>query len=435
MTAIFAAVLMTLVALVVAIRAGGLARLGGAQPEILERAMTDVPVFTARGIAAIIPALFATFAMTVALEYGQQLRLVPAAAGGAVWGLIVLFLDLSIMNAEVGGGSAWSWVRNVIFLALRAAAAVLAALLISSMIVLFWYRTDVATQLQRDDQAAALNYDRTYIDPHYDPQIRQDQAQAATDQATLTADAMAVTSDREAVNRARLLVQCEAGGVSDLAGCPAGSGQVGQGQVYAVRVAEYQNAVTALGQAEATQRADKAQLPPQISQDKANARDLQQKRNHAEAQELTFQSSHNGLLDRQRALSELERAHPGISVAVTVLELLVIVMDCSAIIVKVTSRTPAYDRVAQGERYRAIRHAEQAEALTDTEVNAHAQMSQTWWQAYIDVEAAKTRAWRDAASEIEEARIRAWRDASLAGLGGAGPQQGTAGWHSFNRQG
>ena len=264
MTAIFAAVLMTLVALVVAIRAGGLARLGGARPEILERAMTDVPVFTARGIAAIIPALFATFAMTVALEYGQQLRLVPAAAGGAIWGLIVLFLDLSIMNAEVGGGSAWSWVRNVIFLALRAAAAVLAALLISSMIVLFWYRTDVATQLQRDDQAAALNYDRTYIDPHYDPQIRQDQARAATDQATLTADAKAVTSDREAVNRARLLVQCEAGGVSDLAGCPAGSGQVGQGQVYAVRVAEYQNAVTALGQAEATQRGDKAQLFPRL---------------------------------------------------------------------------------------------------------------------------------------------------------------------------
>jgi hypothetical protein len=76
-----------------------------------------------------------------------------------------------------------------------------------------------------------------------------------------------------------------------------------------------------------------------------------------------------------------------------------------------------------------------AEALTDTEVNAHTKMSQTWWQAYIDVEAAKTRAWRDAASEIEEARIRAWRDASLAGLGEAGPQQGTAGWHSFNRQG
>ena len=134
-------------------------------------------------------------------------------------------------------------------------------------------------------------------------------------------------------------------------------------------------------------------------------------------------------------MSELERAHPGISEAVTVLELLIIVMDCSAIIVKITSRTPAYDRVAQGERYRAIRHAEQAEALTDTEVNAHTQMSQTWWQAYIDVEAAKTRAWRDAASEIEEARIRAWRDASLAGLGGAGPQQGTAGWQSFNRQG
>ena len=432
MIAIFAAVLITLATLVVAIRVGGLARLGGARPELLERAMVDVPAFNARGIATIIPALFGTLAMTVALEYGQQLKLMPAVAGGAAWGMIVLFFDLSIMNAEVRGGGAWSWVRSVVFLALRAAAALLAALVISSMIALFWYRTDVAIQLQRDDQAAALNYDHKYIDPHYNPQISQDQAQAAADQATLTADAKAVASDSEAVDRARLLMQCEAGGVSHLAGCPTGSGMVGQGQVYAVRVAEYQNAIAALNQAETTQRADKARLLPQISQDRANATDLQNKRDHTEALELTFHGSHDGLLARQRALSELEHADPGIGVAVTVMELLIIVVDCSAVIAKITSHTPTYDRVAQGERYRSIRRAEQAEALTDTEIQAQTRINEEWWQAHIDIEVAKTRAWRDAASEVEEARIRAWRDAALAGLGGAGQrQEEAAGWPSF----
>jgi hypothetical protein len=433
MFAIFA-VLMTLVVVIAAIRVGGLARLGGARLELLERAMTDTPAFTARGIAALIPALFGTLAMTVALEYGQQLKLVPAVVGGAGWGLIVLLLDLSIMNAEVGGGSGWSWARNAVFLVLRAAAAVLAALVISSMIALFWYRTDVATQLQRDDQAAALNYDHKYIDPRYNPQIQQDQTQAAADRATLTADAKAVTSDREAVNRARLLMQCEAGGVSDLAGCPPGSGHAGRGQVYAVRVAEYQNAVTAFGQAETTQRADRAQLLPQISQDHANAGDLQQKRDHAEVQELAFQSSHDGLLGRQRALSELERADPGIGVAVTVMELLIIIMDCSAIIVKITSRTPAYDRVVQGERYRAIRLAEQAEGMTDAEIQTQKQIGEAWSQAYIDIERAKASAWRDAAREVEEARFRAWRDETLAAMGDAAQQPGTAVWPGLDWQ-
>jgi hypothetical protein len=442
MITILAAVLVILATVAMAIRRGGLTRLGGARLELLERATVDTPVFTARGIAAIIPALFGTLAMTVALEYGQQLKLVPAAVGGVVWGLIVLSFDLSIMNAEMGGDSGRSWVRSVIFLALRAVAALLAALLISSMIALFWYRTDVATQLQRDDRAAALSYDRKYIDPQYDPQIGQDQAQVAADQATLTTDATNVASDRKAARQAWLQMQCEAGGVSDLAGCSAGTGRAGRGQVYAVRAAEYQNAKAALDQAEATQQADQARLLPQISHDQADAGDLQDKRAHAESAELAFQSSHDGLLARQQALLELERANPGIGGTVLVVELLVFVLDCTALIAKITSHTLAYDRVTQQERHRAIRRAEQAEAMAEAEIQAQTQINQAMWQAHVDFETAKTkawgdatsevervktRAWRDAASEVEEARIRAWRDATLADLSGTGQQQ-TAQW-------
>jgi peroxiredoxin len=55
-------------------------------------------------------------------------------------------------------------------------------------------------------------------------------------------------------------VQCEKGGVSNLAGCPAGSGISGQGPVYAARVAELHKAQETLATDKAHQRADQAQL-------------------------------------------------------------------------------------------------------------------------------------------------------------------------------
>ena len=398
--ALVTVVIPIVVALVVAIRWGGLARLGGARPGLLKRAAVDTPVFTARGIAAVIPALFGAFAMTAALEYGQQLKLIPAAAGGAAWGVIILLFDLCIMSSDVGGNNAWSWVRGMIFLALRATASILAALVISSMIALFWYRTDIAAQVQRDNQTAATADDRKFIEPRYTPQIMQDKAQAAADQARLNADALTVTKDSNAVSYARLLMQCEKGGVSNLAGCPKGSGNVGSGQVYAVRAAQYQSAQDALTQAVTTKQADRARLLPEISQDQADAAALQGKQNSAEAAELAFQAGHDGLLARQRALSELEAAAPGVGAQVKVMELLIVVIDCSAVIARITSRTPAYDRVVQAEKNGVIWRAEQDERIY--------------------------RASSQAGGDVEEARIGAWRDAKLRAPGWAG-QPGGAG--------
>ena len=392
---LLAAAIAVLAAIVAAIRSGALAWLGGARAELLERSAVDTSAFTARGIAATIPALFGTLAMTAALEYGQQLSLIPAAAGGAAWGVIVLFFDLSIMSTDLYANSVWSWMRGAIFLALRATASVLAALVISSMIALFWYRTDIATQVQRDNQAAAAAYDQKYLAPHYTPQIEQDQAQTAADQRTLKADAQAVANDITAVNRAKLLMQCEAGGVSNLAGCPGGSGKVGQGAVYAVRVAEYQNALEALSQAQAAQQADQTRFLPQISQDQANATALQSQQDRAETTELAFQTGHDGLLARQRALSELEAANPGVGAAVKAMELLIVIIDCSAVIAKITSQTPAYNRVVQAEIYGTSRRAERDEAFTDTEIQTEARIHDTWCQAIGDVAVARIDAWRD----------------------------------------
>jgi hypothetical protein len=423
MIALLAIVVAVVVALVAAIRLGGLARLGGARPGLLkraagglawlggarpgllERAAVDSPAFAARGIAAVIPALFGTLAMTTALEYGQQLGPIPAAVGGAAWGMIVLLFDLSIMSSDVGGNSAWSWVRGMTFLALRATASILAALVISSMIALFWYRTDIATQVNRNDQAAALAYDRKYIEPRYAPQITQDKAQATADQAKLHADAQAVTQDSDKVSQAVVQVQCEKGGVSNIAGCPAGSDISGQGPVYDARVAELHTAQQTLARDKTHQQTDQAQLGPEIKQHRAEAAALQGKQDNAEAAERTFQVSHDGLLARQRALSELEAANPGVGEAVKVMELLIVIIDCSAVIAKITWRTPAYDRVVQAEKNGAIWRAERDERFY-----------QALWQAIANIDKAWIGAWQDTAL-----RALSWPGHQQAAAPGTGP--------------
>ena len=216
-----------LAAIVAAIRLGGLAWLGGARPELLERASVDTPAFIARGIAVTIPALFGTLAMTAALEYGRQLNLFPAAVGGIAWGMIVLFFDMSIMSATTATAPGPGCEGRSSLRFGRPPAP--AALVISSMIALFWYRTDIATQVQRDNQAAAAAYDQKYLAPHYTPQIDRTKPRLRP-----TRDAQcrrkAVANDSNTVSRDKLQMQCEKGGVSDLAGCPAGSGKIGQGR-------------------------------------------------------------------------------------------------------------------------------------------------------------------------------------------------------------
>ena len=82
------------------------------------------------------------------------------------------------------------------------------------------------------------------------------------------------------------------------------------------------------------------------------------------------------------------------------MELLIVVIDCSAVIARITSRTPAYDRVVQAEKNGVIWRAEQDERIY--------------------------RASSQAGGDVEEARIGAWRDAKLRAPGWAG-QPGGAG--------
>jgi hypothetical protein len=90
------------------------------------------------------------------------------------------------------------------------------------------------------------------------------------------------------------------------------------------------------------------------------------------------------------------------------MKLLIIIIDCSAVIAKITSRTPSYDRVAQAETYCAISRAEQQEKFNDAQIQVEALVQRQWWQAI---------------GQAEQARIDAWRDEACRSWGQAGQ------WH------
>ena len=87
------------------------------------------------------------------------------------------------------------------------------------------------------------------------------------------------------------------------------------------------------------------------------------------------------------------------------MELLIVIIDCSAVIAKITSRTPAYDRVAQAETYGAIRRAERDEAFTDTEIQTETRIYQARWQALGDAVEERIADWRE---ETRDARGAGW---------------------------
>ena len=143
---------------------------------------------------------------------------------------------------------------------------------------------------------------------------------------------------------------CEAQGISQFAGCGQGTGLTGQGPVYQVRLAELRNDQAALARAQAQATATKARLSPQIASAQTGlSRAKQQEQADYAAAKARYEQD-DGLIARWRALRELENASPGVRTEVWLLEGLIIAIDLAAVIAKMTSKTPSYNRVLEAER-------------------------------------------------------------------------------------
>jgi Domain of unknown function (DUF4407) len=376
-----------------------LVTLGGARVGILEHAAVDAPEMTGRGIAALIPAVFGALAAAVAFGYAYTVPIRYAAPAGAAWGLVVLLFDISLMSASPGRGLG----SRLVALGSRALVSVLAAFAFAGPLVLFMYGQDVATQVRVDQQADLATYNREHIVPKYAPAINADKAEIVGAQGVIRGANQAVAVQQRKVEIASTQVICEDGGVSAFAGCQQGTGIPGKGNVYYVRLSELQNAESNLTAAKATLKADKAQLGPQISSQQADITALQQQKQAEYATAQTRYLHNSGLIARWRALGELERAYPGVRTSVRLLEGLIIVVDLSAVIAKLSSKTPSYDRLMEAQHKKVTLQAEREEEAADDELEC--------WRDERDAATDLRHAWLDAVIEVTREAIHAWVEA------------------------
>ncbi len=362
-----------------------LAALGGADTQILAEARVDAAEMTGRGIAALIPAMFGGLAALITFRYAYSVPIGPAAAAGAVWAVVVLCFDLSLMRAAPDR----QLLSRLVTFGSRALVSVLAALTFASAIVIFLFATDITVQIATDQQTGLARYNSTVIVPAYAGQIQASQDTIRADQAKISQASQTAAYWRLQVSAAALRATCEAQGVSGVAGCGPGTGLLGQGRVYDVRLAELRNDQAALAGAHDQAAATQSRLSPQITAAQAAlSRAMHQEQaEYAVAQDRY--SHDTGLIERWLALSELENTSSAVRTNVWLLESLILVIDLSAVIAKLTCNTPSYNRMLQARRETIALLAASHEAGAAAAADLY-------------------RAERAAIGEVHQARLDAW---------------------------
>jgi hypothetical protein len=401
-----------------------LSALGGADGQILAQAPVDAAEMTGRGIAALIPSVFGGLAALISFRYAYSLPLGAAAAAGAGWAVIVLCFDLSLMSAAPDRPP----VARAVTFGARAIVSVLAAFTFASAIVMFMFARDIAVQVAKDQQTGLARYDGTVIVPAYAAKIKADGDAIAADQSQIDQASQAEASWRQKVADAEVQVTCEAQGVTTFAGCGQGSGLVGQGRVYAVRLAELRADQGALATAQAQAAAVQTRVSPQMASARAalSAAEKQEQAAYAIAQARYDED--DGLIARWRALGELESASPGVRAEVWLLEGLIIAVDLAAVIVKATSKTPSYDRTLVAERKRVtLRAAMEEEDAADTIDlrRAEREAAADIHQAVLDARAEVIFHALDAWTQVAQWRIDGWVQEQT---GGAQSAEAGGGW-------
>jgi len=403
-----------------------LSTLGGADSRILARAPVDAAEMTGRGIAALIPAVFGGLAALISFRYAYSLPLAAAAAAAAGWSAVVLCFDLSLMTAAPDRRG----LSRLVTFGLRAIVSVLAAFTFASAIVMFMFARDIAVQVDKDQQTGLARYNTTVIVPAYAGTIKADGDTITTDQGEINRADQTVAYWQQKVADDETQVTCEAQGVSQSFGCGQGTGLAGQGPVYAVKLAELHNDQAALARAQAQAAATATRLSPQIGSAQAGlaGAEAEQKADYAAAKIRYGQD--NGLIARWRALGELEAASPAVRTEVWLLEGLIIAIDLAAVITKLTSKTPSYNRVLEAMRKKAALRAAMSEEDADqametgrAEREARADIHQAWLDAQVHVAVAAIAAW----TQVMQWRIQAWMARQTGGQQPGTPGAGS-GW-------
>lgn len=342
-----------------------LARLAGAQPDVLRKARTDRVKYTAMGGVLLTTSGVAAVSATFALNSTLNLALPVAITAGLAWGLVILNLDrMLIVSITRQSG----WLRNLSAAVPRLLLAFVIGSIVSVPLVLRIFQPEINGELQvlhaENLIAAQEKLDQQYADIGPMQQkvdnlqaIASGQAQpSVADDPDVKAAQSRVDIAQAAFDKADAAAQCELNGTC-------GTGQRGVGEAYRqakakadAAKAELDAANAALNDATAKARAkisdgtasnmqaakdELATLKPRLEKRKAE-------REQAQARLDSGELNSEGLLARLEALDRLTAGSANMRLANYALLSLFLLIEVLPVLVKLLSlvgKESLYDRV------------------------------------------------------------------------------------------
>lgn len=356
-----------------------LARLAGAQPDVLSRARTDRVKYTAMGGVLLTTAGVAGVSATFALNTAVGLPIVLSVIAGVLWAVVIFNLDRMLIVSITRQSGLW---RNLAAVVPRLALALVIGSIVSVPLVLRIFQAEINSELQvlhsENLISAQKTLDEQYADiPAAQAKVAELQAVASGErQPSVSSDPDVVSAQQEVqsaqatYDKAAHDAQCELDGTC-------GTGQRGVGEAYRQAKAKKDSAAAALAAANAKLADVTAKAEARISGSAASNQDaaraelatlkprLDQRtkeRDAAQARLDRGELGNEGLLARLEALDRLTADHTNMQRASLALMLLFLLIEVLPVAVKVLANlgTPTlYDRILDKEEQTLEKRAAQ----------------------------------------------------------------------------
>jgi hypothetical protein len=331
-----------------------LARLAGAQPDLLCQAPADSVKHTAMGGVLLTTAAVAGVSAAFALNTAVDLPIMPSVVVGTLWAWVIFNLDRMLVISMVRHSG---WVRNVLTAVPRVLLAVVIGAVISVPLVLRIFQPEIDSELQAMRNERFVE-SQAQLDERF-AQIRVLEQQETDLQAVVSGQIRSsVTTDPE-VSRlqgafdaktaeylaAERAVVCENDGTC-------GSGQVGRGPSYREKVeirdrlkverddlrAELDAAIAAARQRlDGSASVEIAAAGAELNRVRDELTRLRAERDGARAAVAAAEENSDGLLARLEALDRLSGARASMTTANLALGLLFVFIELLPVLVKLMS--------------------------------------------------------------------------------------------------
>jgi len=346
-----------------------LARMAGANPDVLARARTDRAKYTAMGGVLLTTAGVAGVSATFALNSAVHLPLPVAIVAGVLWAIVIFNLDrMLIVSITRQSG----WVRNLLAAAPRVALAVVIGAVVSVPLVLKIFEPEIHNEMQimhsENLTEAQKKLDQQFADiPQMQGRVEELQAIASGEsQPSVSADADVraarerVAAAQAAFDKAAARAQCELDGTC-------GTGVPGVGTAYQEAKAQADKAkatldaetaalndATAAAQRKIAGSGDKNRADAQRELDRLVPRleNRVDERDAAQGRLDSGEINSEGMLAQLEALDRLTDGHATMQAASLMLGALFLLIEVLPVVVKLLTmvgKETLYERVLDSD--------------------------------------------------------------------------------------